>query len=311
VKVVWTLALLAGCYGPSFAPGAPCDPAIGNCPAGQTCQLDGTDHRCLAPGTATDAAVDAAIDEPDAGPTDVDGDGIVNASDNCPALANPSQHDEDSDAVGDLCDPCPVSPVNTDTDGDGVGNDCDPRPGLAGDTFVLFEPFAQGLPAGWTTNGGSAWSVANDELRVTSGSSVVTSVRTNIPATPRMMAVTSVVADQMFGSLASVGIMLPYASMLGGGGILCSLFQATVGNRFLSLYNTATDVVIDNHAFSWVDDVPYILAAVKVDNAYECVHVGGVTANGTSSTAILAPTIGLRSEGATARFRWLMIVKTP
>jgi len=35
---------------------------------------------------------------------DEDGDGIQNAADNCPFLANPDQGDVDSDFVGDACD---------------------------------------------------------------------------------------------------------------------------------------------------------------------------------------------------------------
>lgn len=68
--------------------------------------------------------------------TDTDGDGIPNASDNCPDVFNPirpmddsAQADADADGVGDACDPCPlaaniaVCPNNgADIDADGVGN---------------------------------------------------------------------------------------------------------------------------------------------------------------------------------------------
>src|SRR5439155_22940090 len=47
---------------------------------------------------------------------DRDGDGVVDASDNCPDVANPDQADADHDAVGDVCDPC------TDPDQDGFGS---------------------------------------------------------------------------------------------------------------------------------------------------------------------------------------------
>ncbi len=47
---------------------------------------------------------------------DSDGDGILDALDNCPAVSNPGQEDADVDGIGDVCDDC------TDIDGDGFGN---------------------------------------------------------------------------------------------------------------------------------------------------------------------------------------------
>jgi thermitase len=47
---------------------------------------------------------------------DSDGDGVSNASDNCPTTSNGSQADADGDRVGDVCDPAPRGP---DADGDG------------------------------------------------------------------------------------------------------------------------------------------------------------------------------------------------
>jgi MYXO-CTERM domain-containing protein len=55
--------------------------------------------------------------------TDDDGDGVLNCSDNCPADANASQDDTDSDGTGDACD--------TDDDGDGVDDTTDNCPLLA------------------------------------------------------------------------------------------------------------------------------------------------------------------------------------
>lgn len=41
-------------------------------------------------------------------PADADGDGIADAQDNCPAVANADQADSDGDGVGDVCDTTPV-----------------------------------------------------------------------------------------------------------------------------------------------------------------------------------------------------------
>ena len=43
--------------------------------------------------------------------SDTDGDGVVNAQDNCPNAANPDQSDIDSDGIGDSCSPNYASTV--------------------------------------------------------------------------------------------------------------------------------------------------------------------------------------------------------
>lgn len=60
-------------------------------------------------------------------PDDRDCDGVLNANDNCPDLANPDQANSDNDDYGDICDNCPedMNPSQNDTDADGVGDTCD------------------------------------------------------------------------------------------------------------------------------------------------------------------------------------------
>ena len=58
---------------------------------------------------------------------DTDGDGVPDASDNCPYTPNPDQADADHDGVGDACDACPADPLN-DADGDGVCGNVDNCP---------------------------------------------------------------------------------------------------------------------------------------------------------------------------------------
>ena len=58
---------------------------------------------------------------------DMDGDGWLNAEDNCPCHYNPTQLDSDGDGLGDDCDNCPntYNPNQFDFDRDGVGDVCD------------------------------------------------------------------------------------------------------------------------------------------------------------------------------------------
>ena len=64
---------------------------------------------------------------PDGPPADQDKDGVPDAKDNCPQLANADQKDSDADGVGDVCDNCPAkaNKDQVDADGDGFGDLCD------------------------------------------------------------------------------------------------------------------------------------------------------------------------------------------
>jgi hypothetical protein len=94
-----------------------------------------------------------------ADPHDEDGDGFVDACDNCPAIEN-NQADTTEIAMRAFAD--------------GVGDACDPRPGVSGDDLHAFHSFASDAQASaWT---GSGFSIEGDALHV-AGQASLTSAR--------------------------------------------------------------------------------------------------------------------------------------
>ena len=85
---------------------------------------------------------DAGAFEYDPTNTDSDDDGLFDAQDNCPLVANPNQEDMDEDGLGNACDAdidgdgldndqdnCPLvaNPGQEDSDHNGIGNACEPK----------------------------------------------------------------------------------------------------------------------------------------------------------------------------------------
>lgn len=133
-RSVWLLGVIfllnAGCSG--------CDDEVGaGAGLGEACT---TSEDCVEPLICDETGVCANDTS-----VDTDGDGIPDATDNCPEVANPLQEDSDGDGVGDACEPpdaddrdgdgvrndvdnCPdiANPSQSDADGDGIGDACDP-----------------------------------------------------------------------------------------------------------------------------------------------------------------------------------------
>ena len=78
-----------GCPPDQIAPSTyACRPSASPCDVAEFC-------------TGTGTACPADVGEPD-----TDGDGVCDATDNCPTTPNPAQADADGDGLGDACDPC-------------------------------------------------------------------------------------------------------------------------------------------------------------------------------------------------------------
>ncbi|HUS30893.1 MAG TPA: thrombospondin type 3 repeat-containing protein, partial [Kofleriaceae bacterium] len=76
----------------------------------------------------------------------------------------PVGHDEDGDGIDDACDVCPhiADAAQLDSDGDSVGDVCDPEPTVGRQQLVMFDPFTTLDPQRWTFVNDEH--VANDEL---------------------------------------------------------------------------------------------------------------------------------------------------
>ena len=74
---------------------------------------------------------------------DADGDGVLDAVDNCVFTLNPGQEDADSDGVGDACDNCPqvvnADQVDADEDLYGAACDCDDSNAAINPETIWFE----------------------------------------------------------------------------------------------------------------------------------------------------------------------------
>ena len=172
---VYAVAMVAGvalasCFGPSEHQCGDGDCGDGVCEATGYCSFVTVDDPscarrygvgagalagtcALAVDGGVDAPSDAGGDAPTDAPTDAcddcDGDGVPNVMDNCPAVANPTQFDEDNDALGDACDNCPHLSNRTQVNGDGddLGDACDPhRNSMNPDRILLFDGFGTSSP---------------------------------------------------------------------------------------------------------------------------------------------------------------------
>ena len=78
-----------------------------------------------------------------------------------------SGHDEDGDGIADAVDDCPqlADPAQLDSDGDGVGDACDPEPTIARQHIVLFDALLDGAVAGYMQLDGT-WTETGDALQV-------------------------------------------------------------------------------------------------------------------------------------------------
>jgi hypothetical protein len=146
-----------------------CVVAAGGC--NQAFDLERTEVIDAATVLPPDIDKDGLLDETDNCPqaanqdqTDGDADGFGDACDACPALVTTSNHDEDSDFRGDDCDVCPAVPdFQLDTDGNGIGNDCTTIQLPAPAKRLLFDSFVAIDDTRWRP-GATPWQARGDSV---------------------------------------------------------------------------------------------------------------------------------------------------
>lgn len=294
MRLVW-LVLFTACFSPSVPSGAPCASGPGpRCPRGLVCVAE----VCLEPGEAPldDAGADL----------DADADGLVDRDDNCPTLSNPTQDNEDGDALGDACDPCPPLPVNADADGDGVGDACDPNPATPGDSIALFEGFNRPL-VDWSLQGN--WTVANGVATITNGGAQETYLAAPIASDIRGTAMTSVTVTAITAGRSSAAVANPISRTVGGYGIACRLTSDNEP-RF-GLYDIASNGDFESMSYAWLVDQNYPLTLNRNGDSYTCTTTNQSHTDNRNVPIVFDPGVGLYARGVNASFAWLLYVDSP
>lgn len=301
---------LAGCFDPHPVQHAPCS-AVGDlCPAGQMC-IAGF---CDGPPDLTDAGTRDSADGPTLTPDDRDGDGVPNASDNCPDKANPDQGDEDGDRLGDACDPCPVDASTADPDADGVAGICDPHPNDPGDKIAAFQGFHGALPGDWRVVG--SVTQGGDAMAITTPNKTHAAIVAPMALTNGMV-MTGVTIDQTTGDFeAEISATIPYDPEQDQG-IVCSLYSpraASTNNRTISLFDVLANKEAGFTSFGWQTATAYRIAMTRKDNAYTCVAGTDGNLKTVTGTTASVPTVskaGMAAFGANLRVAWLLVVTSP
>ncbi len=129
-------------------------------------------------------------------PPDADNDGVPDASDNCPNVANADQADNDADGIGNVCDSTPNGDL-VDTDKDGIPDSADNCPNVANADQKDTDDDGIGDACDSTPNGDDP-PTASSKFDV--GNTVETTKRVNV----RLVPAGKVLGKQPLGSVGTI-----------------------------------------------------------------------------------------------------------
>jgi Thrombospondin type 3 repeat len=250
-----------------------------------------------------------ATGDDDAPANDADGDGIANAVDNCPDVANPDQADEDGDALGDACDPCPPFAATADADADGIPDACDPYPNAPGDAIVLFDGF-DATPTAALVEG--TWTFSNGTARVTSSLNALAAV--TWPQTGAKLTVMAhATIDEMFGNLVARPVGVAQNVRLGTADAIMCVFGIDPSNsQVFALADNKTTAALDNEPATAGVGADTTFSFRQTGTSYACDGSGAATTlSATSNLSVTPNQVGVFTRSASATFDWVMIVESP
>lgn len=310
---------MAGCYSPKLRD---CELACANdvCPNGFECR----DNVCRIEGSSGSCVDDAGPEDtnsidvfPDGDPNlDTDNDMVNDAIDNCRFMANTDQANEDMDAFGDVCDPCPPygsAADNADSDGDNVGDGCDPRPTQNGDRIALFVGFSvaptaqEALRIGQT----GAWTFANGRARVAAGTDQLAALLWENSGAPHVSAHMEIIGYEQSPNMPRGAGVVDAYDITNNRSAACVLGLTPNGTPSLLLLDTTlqTDLVVtfDPDDVGLGEGRTSHIFVHESASGFDC---GSATSaiNGMPSGTGPGTRVGLRARSITAEFDWLMVV---